>query len=82
MNFMKKAKVMLTAITISALLGGLLAFKVQKGLKNGNLFCTTRNGDIATSTIPYVVDPLGTIVYCTLVHGSRATITYRVSQNP
>ena len=39
---MKKVKIMLTAITVLAVVGGALAFKVRK--VNGTLYCSTVSG--------------------------------------
>lgn len=61
---MKKAKVLLTALTVFAVVGGALAFKANT--MNGNLSCTTIQGAACDATYTVTQAPFGTIGYCTL----------------
>lgn len=70
---MKKAKLMLTAIGVLAIIGGALAFKANH--RNGAYYCTN-----TTSTL----DPLGRTVTCsiTATTGLAAPVLGRCTLTP
>jgi hypothetical protein len=76
---MKKAKVLLTAICLIGIVGGVLAFKAHKRL--GPLWCT----DIATSgtcTKRFTPDPTGTDKFCTTTSTGHCDLLVKVVPNP
>ncbi|SDG26835.1 hypothetical protein [Chitinophaga filiformis] len=78
---MNKAKVLLSAIGLLAVIGGTIAFKAEKGF-NGSLFCTYTRGAIATTITRWSTSPFGVARYCTTIAGVQATVTYTVTINP
>ncbi|MCF6407103.1 hypothetical protein L3C95_29680 [Chitinophaga filiformis] len=80
---MNKAKVLLSAIGLLAVVGGTVAFKAKKGF-NGNLLCTYERGSVVTSITRWstTMTPFGVARYCTTIAGVAATSSYRVTINP
>jgi len=78
---MNKAKVLLSAIGLLAVVGGTVAFKAKKGFE-GKLFCTFVRGAVVTSVTRWSTDPIGVARYCTTIAGVAATSTYTVTINP
>ncbi|TWI86680.1 hypothetical protein LX66_3943 [Chitinophaga japonensis] len=72
---MKKAKIMLTAVGLLAVVGGALAFKAHRA--SGTYFCstTTSNACPIIATTNTVGGPLTTTLYCTQVPSQPCTTT-------
>ena len=74
---MKKVKIILTALTIVAAVGGALAFKANKF--NGDRFCSTVSGGSCQGPAKYKVAIVsGTDLYCTTTAGTCPTTTTKV----
>lgn len=61
---MKKARVLLAAIGLFAVIGGTVAFRAQYG-SVGTLFCTFIYGSRPTPIRAYVTTTIGVARYCT-----------------
>jgi hypothetical protein len=85
---MKKARVMLTALIVLALVGGALAFKANTAI-GGNLKCTYLPGEPPAITsyqgecplVTYIIDPTNgdDDYFCTDLHDQNADWCYRSS---
>jgi hypothetical protein len=70
---MKKAKIMLTALAVLAVVGGALAFKAQKTLAGTFRCLTVASEPTTTFTLagcpnqPYVTTLIGNWAYCTAI---------------
>jgi hypothetical protein len=60
---MKKIKIMLTAITVLAIVGGAFAFKAHN--KMGHLYCSSVSGTAGRCCTKYSDNIFGTALYCT-----------------
>jgi len=74
---MKKMKIVVTAIIVTAAVGAGLAFKVNN--VNGTFYCSSSSGGdggvCGTSATRYVQNPLGVIsLYCNISPGSATTV--------
>jgi len=78
---MKKIRIMLAAITVVAIVGSALAFKVHKF--NGALYCSTVSGTAGVCHgTKYSDNIFGTAMYCTIVNwGVCGTTTIKVVQD-
>jgi hypothetical protein len=81
---MKKAKIMLSALAVVAVVGGALAFKATKF--NGTFYCsTTKTVTCPTSSI-YTTSPVGRTLFCSFTTAaspncSTLAITEKVLPN-
>jgi len=73
---MKKAKIMLTALGLFAVVGGALAFKAN--MRTGNLFCSTTTSSACPVKAVTTTPAAGVILYCTDVATDPCTIAQRV----
>lgn len=80
---MNKAKVLLSAIGLLAVVGGTVAFKAKKGF-DGSLVCTYQRNAVVTAITRWstTLTPFGVARYCTTIVGVAATSTYTVTINP
>jgi len=80
---MKKAKILMTAIAVFAIVGGALAYKAHKAhtKRLGTWFCSTRTTCICTITVSTTNNPAATKMYCTDVPEDCCTKQYRVITN-
>ena len=72
---MKKAKVLLTAIGIFAIVGGTLAFKANR---NASVFCSTTFSTICTSVLTsFTIAPNVQLIkgYCTDIEDAPCPLT-------
>lgn len=68
---MKKAKVILTALSVFAVVGGALAFKAAK--VNGTLFCTSTQNAVCDINQKYIPssDPQAVNLFCTVTSAGQ-----------
>jgi len=69
---MKKAKIILTALTVVAVVGGALAFKAQK---TGTLQCGPTVNNCHNLTYKTTVQPDGQNLFCTVIAGDESKCT-------
>jgi hypothetical protein len=75
---MKKAKILLTAVSILSVIAGTFAFKTQHKF-NGRFFCTTLRGTTTYFITRYTSTNIGGITfYCSIISTATKTITYKV----
>lgn len=77
---MNKAKILLSAIGLLAVVGGTIAFKAEKRF-NGNLFCTYTRGAVPTTVTRWSTSIFGVARYCTTIQGVPAFVTSTVVTN-
>ena len=77
---MKKAKILMTAIAVFAIVGGALAYKAHTK-RLGNWFCSTTKTCDCTILASTTTDPRGTTLFCTDVAEDCCTIKHRVVPN-
>jgi hypothetical protein len=77
---MNKAKILLSAIGLLAVVGGTIAFKAEKKF-NGTLFCTYTRGHIPTTVTRWSTSVIGVARYCTTIQGVPAVVTSTVTIN-
>ena len=76
---MKKARIMLSAIAVFAIVGGALAFKAHNAY-HGNLFCTAVKDTKPTSITTYTITNVpGITLYCTTATTLEATTSTLVT---
>ena len=70
---MKKAKIMLSAIVVLAVVGGALAFKAKM---NKQVYCSDQPAPHCTFTIfDRTLSPVGVATYCTDVYNAPCDLT-------
>lgn len=78
---MNNKKILLFAVNLIAISGGLFAFKVHHKFGGRYLCASTYRGTWFITRYTTTVPPFGTTLYCTTTSTAPKTTTYRVTIN-